>query len=254
MQRAQPNQCRPLVAGTCLVLMLSACGGTAAPSGSRADSTADAVNPVSHPLPEASSTMTQTLPITALAQLRGAPYLAERDRLFREEPDLLALAQGQVDGPDWEVRVQAKILVGWLVDHDLFRTVLMELDAVDVEWEGSTAVGLSRIWDKYQWLTENEYHERILPLAWESLLKLSDQYPNWKLVAFLHMLAGMPSDESVEPVVELILRTDRPAVRSAAAKVLTKLPRVTVTDRLDAVETRDAEVQQAITQIRRRLQ
>jgi hypothetical protein len=197
--------------------------------------------------------MAQSVSLEVLSQLEGPVYTAERNQAL-ENADALKAAEARVADPAWKVQIQAKILRGWAAERALYDQILAELDAVDVETERKTAVGLFRIWDIYALRAQKEYRERVLPLAWEAVLKFWAEWPTWKTVTFLHMISAVPVEESIEPVIAVLIRATDPFLRASAAQALAKLPREAVRARLAAVEAHHQGVLAGITDARGRFE
>lgn len=193
--------------------------------------------------------MAQSDVVERLAGLKGRAYLEERDRVLQNPP----LPSAAVDG-EWRLRMQARILQGWAEEKALYAQILTELDAIDYERERRTAIGIARVWDMYALRTAQQYHERVLPLAWEAVEKFDGDWPAWKVVTFLYMIGAAPVEESIEPVVALMERTAEPLLRSASAQTLAKLPRQAVERRLASAEVRHREVLRAIAEARDRFE
>jgi hypothetical protein len=196
--------------------------------------------------------MTQSDAVERLAGMNGRAYLEERDRVLQNAPRQAPLT-APADG-DWRLRLQARILQGWIDEGALYRQILTELDAVDFERERRTAIGIARVWDMYALRTSQQYHERVLPLAWEAIEKFDGDWPAWKVVTFLYMIGAAPVEESIEPVVALLERTADPLLRSASAQTLAKLPRQAVERRLASAEARHHDVLRAIAEARDRFE
>jgi hypothetical protein len=197
--------------------------------------------------------MAQSDAVERLSTMKGRAYLEERERVLQTMPPREAPPTASANG-DWRLRVQAAILQGWIGERALYTQILTELDAVDFERERRTAIGIARIWDMYALRTAREYHERVLPLAWEAIEKFDGDWPAWKVVTFLYMIGAAPVEESVDPVMALMERTTDPLLRSASAQALAKLPRQTVERRLAAAEIRNREVLRAIAEARDRFE
>jgi hypothetical protein len=169
--------------------------------------------------------MNEWFEFEALKALTGAPYEAARRKwqtaLVPERARLAALAADH----DWRTATQARILIGW-IDHGAeYDTLLQRLDAEDVQRAGRTAAGLSSIWDRYQREAATRLRETVLPLCWESLLKHADDWPSWKLIAFVRMLVGVPHVASAEPLIWFLEHADDEPVARTATQALARLPR-----------------------------
>ena len=141
-----------------------------------------------------------------------------------------------------------------MAEHGFYSDIMSQLDAVDFERERKTAVGIARIWDMYALRTQRDYHEKILPLAWEVIIKFHDAWPNWKVVAFLHMIGAAPVEESIEPVLYLLEEAEDPLLKSAASQTLAKLPREAVNKRLTVLEAKHRALLRGIQETRDRFE
>lgn len=192
--------------------------------------------------------------IVLLAQLKGDAYLAEKEKLLQDDAGVRLGGQVTSAESPWRVRMQIKIAQGWLADRAFYKEVLAQLDSVDAEHEAKTVVGISRIWDMYALKTQREYHERILPLAWEAISKFHESWPAWKIVTFLYMIGARPAEESIDPVLSLMEETRDPFLRSAAGQALAKLPRSAVERRLKEIDSRCRALLQATQETRDRFE
>ena len=184
--------------------------------------------------------MSQWIEFDMLRQSRGAAYRQQRDAILRSTPDLKRRVGNYQTNPEWEVRIIARILEGWADHGQLYTQILAELDAVDVRRESATIIGISRIWDAFGLRAGTEFGAEILPLCWEALLKFVNVWPDWKVITFLHMIASLPDENSVEPTVFFMEQTNDSGAQDLAGRVLQLLPadrtRVVITERLDALE------------------
>lgn len=177
------------------------------------------------PIPKEKTMMDQTLQFTMLTQLSGDAYLSQRNDLLSSRIDMQGFVPLQKVALPWQNNIQAKVLIGWQQHQALYVSVIHELSAIDPEAESKTVAGISRIWNMYGLKTSKEYQEDILPLAWEVILKLHNNWPEWKVVTFLHMLAAQPDEASVTPVIWLMENTQNETIREFAGFTLSKLPK-----------------------------
>lgn len=184
--------------------------------------------------------MSQWVEFDMLRQSRGAAYAQQRDAILRSTPDIKRRVSGYQTDAEWEVRIMARILEGWADHGQLYAQILAELDAVDVRRESATIVGISRVWDDFGLRAGTRYGEEILPLCWEALIKFVNVWPDWKVTTFLTMIASLPNENSVEPVLFFMEQTNDYGSQDLAGRVLQLLPagkvRTVVTERLEAIE------------------
>jgi hypothetical protein len=198
--------------------------------------------------------MMESLAFEALTQLRGEVYTAEKNRFFQNRTELQQSMQTYLLNEAWQLRLQARIIEGWIAEQEFYRDLLAQIDAVSYERERQTVVGIARIWDMYALRTQQEYHGRILPLAWEVITKYYHDWPTWKVITFLYMVGSVPVEESVDPVLHLLEEAQDPLLKSTAAEVLAKLPRETVIKRLAVAEEKHQAVLRAIRDTRDRFE
>lgn len=200
------------------------------------------------------NTMAQLASFDALTQLKGKIYLAERNRFIQSQVDLRGSIQSYLLSDAWKTRIQAQIIQGWQEHHQLYVNILSQLDVVNIEDERKTVVGIARVWDMYALRTQQEYHEKILPLAWEVITKYYEDWPSWKVITFLYMIGAAPVEDSIEPVIFLLEETPDPSLKSAAGKTLAKLPRPAVIKQLEMLEAKHKAILQAIQGTRDRFE
>ena len=206
-------------------LVLSICGITACMS--KADGQQDigqTPSAAAQASKQMENNMNQWTEFERLKQLTGSAYQRERDAILQTTPDIKSRLKDYHAHQDWHFRILAQILEGWADHKRLYRQVLAELDAVDVEQESKTVVGISRVWDSFALRAKNEYKHDVLPLCWEALLKYVNVWPEWRLITFLRMVAVLPDGRSVEPVLHFMERTNEPGSIDLAGTVLQLLP------------------------------
>ena len=77
-------------------------------------------------------------------------------------------------------------------------------------------------------------------------MKFSGTAPAWLTATFLAMIAGLPTGESVEPVVYVLENSPHKILRERAALTLAKLPRNIVDPRLNGLSERAAGIADAV--------
>jgi hypothetical protein len=190
--------------------------------------------------------MVHSFPFDVLCQTGGATYQQQRDQLLADPARLQQHIADYEAAPHWRQRVCSRILSGWLSHRQMYLAILEELDRVDVAWEQKGVAGLSRVWDAYALKTQREYGKDVLPLAWEAVLKWGDELPEWKVITFLHMLAAVPVEDSVDVIVWLLSNTERAGLREAAGAALSRMPASLVKPRLEALSAKTEHVQHVI--------
>lgn len=176
----------------------------------------------------------------------GNDYRQQRDLILRSTPDIKARIQSVLTDPDWFNRIMAMILEGWIDHRQMYTNVLAELDAVNVERENKTVVGISRVWDAYALKAENEYKTDILPLCWESLLKYEQEWPEWKLVTFVYMTASVPDRHSIEPLIYLIENSNNPELQDIAGEALAELPETASKMKIEQALEKHGRIEQVL--------
>ena len=195
--------------------------------------------------------MAADLNFEVLSQVRGAAYFSLRNRMLPMAEDLQAVASAARSDGAWARRATAAILWGWTGNTELYRTVTAEVDAVNPEAETKKVLGLDGLADVFGLKAERVWGVQALPLALEAVMKLDDAAPGWKRNIYLAMLARLPDPISVEPVVELMFRTEDALVRWRCGKTLATLPEEIVAPRLDAMEQRMAGLSDAVAEVLR---
>lgn len=168
--------------------------------------------------------MDKSLEFELLKHSISDKYLQLRNTVIGDTPNIKAHFQPYLADTDELNQITVKILAGWTDHGSLYTSVLKELNAVNFEKESKTIIGIARIWDMFALRARDEYKEDILPLCWESLLKFHNDLPFWKLITFLKMIAIVPNEESIYPVIVFIEKSNDPSLQGVAADVLLKLP------------------------------
>lgn len=138
--------------------------------------------------------------LEGLLGLRGEAYAHQRDLLVGDRAGLREHLAAWEASVDWQRRTQGLILRGWSEHAALYRRVVRELDAVDIASMEGMVSGITAVWREYAGNARYDYHEAILPLCWEVLLKFGDTWPAWKVRTFLEMISAVPHAASVQPV------------------------------------------------------
>jgi hypothetical protein len=192
--------------------------------------------------------MTQWTEFNRLWEMTGAAYTQHREQVLANTPDLDARIADLRKLPEWQAQTLARILTGWREHRDLYRTVLLEVHAIDYAAEQKKVGSISAVWNKFAGRAQKQYGDAILPLCWEVLLKYHTEWPPWKLMTFLHMQSVLPDALSVEPILTLMDNQPHEELLALAGRALRYLPaqavRPAVTAHLKAVE---AKAQQSTT-------
>jgi hypothetical protein len=190
--------------------------------------------------------MDLTIQFSILTQVDKDAYLHQRNMLLSNPQELGPLLASYRGSEDWTLRGHAAILAGWQQNRNMYIRIIQELDAINVEQESKTVVGISRVWDAFALKTEKEYGRAVLPLAWEVILKFSGYWPDWKTITFLRMIAAVPDAESIEPVVHLLENTSSESLRQVAGQTLTHLPKDLVKRRFQQITDKHAAIKTVI--------
>lgn len=110
--------------------------------------------------------------------------------------------------------------------------------------------GVVGIWEEFEMRAYHEFGPSVLPLAWEQVVKLAAGVPNWRTGTWLAMIAGVPMEASLEPVVHLIETSDDKLLRDRAAMTLSRLPAAAVDKRLERLSARAAGIADAVRSAR----
>ncbi|MCW8090314.1 hypothetical protein [Alteromonas sp. ASW11-130] len=189
--------------------------------------------------------MDNTLLLT-LIQTKGPVYTFHRDKALTAFVNQNELSTKVEQGLDWEAEIQISILVGWQEHRVFFQSILNEVKSVDIEEQRKKITGLNGIWQTYRIRTETEFQSKILPLAWEMILKHSDDSPNWITVTFLHVLAGYPTVKSISPIIWLLENTNDNLIREQAGKVLTIMPQEAAVTALEELSEKHLVINQVV--------
>ncbi len=173
-------------------------------------------------------------------------YESMRNELLDQPKELTNVIKTNASSTQWPDRIHAGILNGWSQHRDMYLSILKELDAVDVEMESKTVVGISRIWDAYALRAKEKYGSAVLPLAWEVILKFESSWPDWKVITFFYMIGAVPDVQSIDPMVWVLERTDSSLIRQIAGKTLAKLPKEEVTGQMQQLSEKSVHILQVI--------
>lgn len=182
----------------------------------------------------------------AVSHARGQAYTALRDKLLKSTPGVEERLKRYEQSKDTETALQARILLGWLRHREVYEQLLQSLQHEDVETAAKTALGLHGIRKKYIRLAQDTYRSMVLPLCWESLLKRSDELPEWQLVTMLKMVKAVPEPVSLEPLLDYLGRAPDFAMRRLAAEALQAIPKETVRERLQQERAKHQEISEML--------
>ena len=171
--------------------------------------------------------MTPLDPFDELRRLEGQAYGQAREAAGAAD-DLRRLAAPHRTSVAWQDRTLARILDGWSDNGPLYRRLLDELDAVDVEQQQRTLTGLHGLWERYEARARDDYQQDVLPLCWEAIVKFQHAWPPWKLITFQRMLGQLPSRDSVAPLLHQLRSSRTLALRRGAGQALSRQPRAEV--------------------------
>jgi hypothetical protein len=181
-----------------------------------------------------------------LTQINRDEYQYLRKALTDNPQPLKSLIAVNTSDTDWRRRIHADILQAWLQHKKMYLSILRDLDAVNVEKESRTAVGISRIWDAYSFKAQKEYKHTVLPLSWEVILKFEGHWPNWKVITFLRMIAAVPDKRSIEPLLWLLEHTDNSSLRQVTGQTLASLNDETVKLQIQRLSEKSGHIKQVI--------
>ena len=190
--------------------------------------------------------MDLSIQFNMLTQVDKDAYMHLRNMLLSNPKELGPVISSSQSNPDWTFRTHAAILEGWQQNRNMYIAVIQELDAVNVEQESKTVVGISGVWSGFALKARKEYGRAVLPLAWEVVLKFSDYWPEWKTITFLRMIAAVPDGQSIEPVAYLLEHTRSESLRQVAGQTLARLPGDLVKQRFQAITNKHALIKEVI--------
>ncbi|MBM4330030.1 MAG: hypothetical protein FJ117_02200 [Deltaproteobacteria bacterium] len=157
-----------------------------------------------------------------LKYITGRPYAMERNRLLQPpiglENRLIPYAADQ----DWQTKITAHILLGYLRHQSAIATVLRNLNEEKVGRAQASAAGMSPVYEKYRALAK-DLGPAVLPFAWEMLLKFDGEAEDWKLIAMTHIIGAVPHPLSAEALIRFIESTRKKGPRSAAVATLIRI-------------------------------
>ena len=179
----------------------------------------------------------------AVKEATGARYVRLRDELLRE-PNLAERLKARRASKDWRTALTARVLQGWLDHAQVYRKFLADMDSVDIENERRSVAGVARVWDGFARLARTKLKLRALPLAWEIVLKRSDDWAAWKVITALKILWVVPHKLSVDPVLWVIDSNQN--LRDVAARTLAHLPREAVRKQVVAAKARHEAIAGAL--------
>lgn len=156
--------------------------------------------------------------------LAGPAYDAHRDALLNSTPDLEAKLLAYRQGQPWQTPITAAMLDGWRKHAALYKSVLDELNSIDIEWERKKVTGMAGIWEAFALRAHQEFKTDILPLCWEVILKHAADWPQWKVITFLRMMEAVPDERSVDPLISFLETASDAAMQDVAAQTLKRQP------------------------------
>lgn len=152
--------------------------------------------------------------------------------------------------PDWQDRVTAAILMGRIVDPQLFAQINAEMDAETPARATRRVTGLDGLAEKYELLAVEHFGPRSLPVALEGATRHARDAEDWRVAAYVRMVGAIGDPIGVEPLMDLMFSTSSPAVAGAVATALRNLPGDAVAPHLDAADARAGMVSRALQQAR----
>jgi hypothetical protein len=168
--------------------------------------------------------------IFALVPLRGRAWVLARDAALRRPPFPAARRH-----PDPRVRAVAAILDAWRARGGEFRSFLRQIDAVDVDEESKTRLGMFGPVGRLSAILDAAFGDEALPFCWERVVKWADD-PAWRRHVFTHTLRLRPSARSVEPLLWALDGATEPGVVDAIHQALIAQPLKGFRARLEALK------------------
>lgn len=159
-------------------------------------------------------------------RLAGPAYDAHRDALLKGTQDLDAKLLAYRQSHPWQTAITAAMLDGWRKHTALYKSVLHELNSIDIDWERKKVSGIAGIWEAFALRAHQEYKTDILPLCWEVILKHAADWPPWKVITFLRMMEAVPDEQSVEPLIAFLETAPDAAMQDVAAQTLKRQPSI----------------------------
>ncbi len=163
----------------------------------------------------------------AMRDSQGNVYRARRDALLADPATrerLTPFLIGNVDAFPWWDRAGARILTGWFQHRARYEQFIRELGAIDIDAEDESRDTLTRVWSVFAFRAQREYGPDIIPLAWESVWKFGADLPHWQVVLYMRVLESMPDALTPAVLIDLLGRTDDPAMQNSVRQSLTRLP------------------------------
>ncbi len=190
--------------------------------------------------------MKRWLELEILAEITGNAYDIKKEEFLSQTSDIKIKLRNFASHQNWQTACTAQILLGCLEHRKLYKEVLKELDAVDVESEQKTAGGISRIWNMYALKARDQYKKNILPKCWEVIMKHHCDLEHWKLITFLAMLGAIPNKFSIEPLVNFMKNSNDAFLVDYAAQRLGGFPEAMVRSHLEQFKKGQQDILKAI--------
>lgn len=193
--------------------------------------------------------MATSMNFDVMRYVRGETYLTLRDRFLPMGAELATAVDQALGDADWERRATATILKGWSQDGDLYRSVNADFDAIDPAFEAKTIVGLEGVATDFRLKAERVWGPQVTPLALEAIMKLDQVLEPWQTNSYLGMLAGTPSETAIEPVIDLMFRTDDETIRWQCGATLAALPPNAVRSRVASLRERSGDLSDVLERL-----
>ncbi len=183
-----------------------------------------------------------------LKYVRGRSYFPLRERLLKHQPLELEGKLASVNRADWQTAAMYHIILGWIRNKGIYDTVMTNLYSENVASARKSAVGMDSIYEKYRLLAKR-HGEKVLPLAWEYVLKFDDNTDLWRHIAMMYMMAEIPHPLSIESLLWVIENTSQGALRDAAATSLVRIADKQTIKRIIALRVKHRAIADVLSEI-----
>lgn len=181
----------------------------------------------------------------------GQPYLDAEQQLLEQGKSAAAFLQEKLTSAAPFAKLIIQVILERIASDEIFQECLIYLDEIEQEM-APTIKQFPSPEGVANYLIQT-YGERVASFLGLYLVKLGDEWPNWKTFSVLEYLSRLNSNLSADPLIRFIITTTNDYKRKFAVQALVDVGDASVRNKLEAelqlIETNQNALRLALEQI-----
>ena len=182
----------------------------------------------------------------------GSLYLEAEQQLIDQGEAAVVFLQEQQKNAAPIAQLIIEVILQKIAGNEVFQACLEYFDQVE-EQTLPTAKGIPSVEGVANYLIQT-FNDRVATLLSVYLIKLNEQWANWRILSIMLYLSRLNSNLAADPLIHFIRTTANPQQNQFAVKALVAVGNATVLSKLETVlqpiKATQASLQQAADQIR----